>query len=293
MGSTKRRAPGAAAPAAAAEFTVPHVWLLRAATESDERGHYSSASHGAGHAPTEPAFLHKTHQNTFGGRDGGAPPPALLSTATAAGAEPAAAPPQGRAPPPTRLRRRRSRSAASRHSPPDLRRCSAPPGAPANPCPTAGPSARIPGPTWLNLSTMPRQVEHARRRRSPAPRTGGGSNRAAQSSTAKATRDGRGAGPGRGEGPGPMARSRDPWTRSGAAPAEPPQQRRPRSPRPGPAGPRAPFRFPRQPHARTSRGRSLAETAERRDVVQSAAATLRTNGSPPRAQRAGRGRAVE
>lgn len=177
--------------------------------------------------------------------------------------------------------------------PPDLRRSSAPPGAPATPCPTAGPPARIPRPTWLNLSTMPRQVEHARRRRSPAPRTGGGSNRAVQSSAAKATRDGRGAGPGRGEGPGPMARSRDPWTRSGAAPAEPPQQRRPRSPRPGPAGPRAPFRFPRQPHARSSRGRSLAETARRRDVVQSAPATLRTNGSPPRAQRAGRGRAVE
>lgn len=87
-----------------------------------------------------------------------------------------------------------------------------------------------------------------------------------------------------------MARPRDPWTRSGAAPAEPPQQRRPPWPRPGPAGPRAPFRFPRQPPARTGRGRSLVEAAERRDVVQSAPATLRTNGSPPRAQRAGRGR---
>lgn len=52
------------------------------------------------------------------------------------------------------------------------------------PLPTAGPPAAaglaaVPPPTWLNLSTMPRQVEHARRRRSPAPRAGGSIKRTA------------------------------------------------------------------------------------------------------------------
>lgn len=85
--------------AADAESTVPHVRLLQVATDSECLGTKlsTSTSHEAGHAPTEPAFLHKKHQNTFDGRDGGALPPTTLSTATAAGARPAAAPSLGAA----------------------------------------------------------------------------------------------------------------------------------------------------------------------------------------------------
>lgn len=145
---------------------------------------------------------------------------------------------------------------------------------------------------------MPRQVEHARRRRSPAPRAGGNNSsikRAAQSAAASGGR------PGRDAGPGPMA-----WgaAGSGAGPAaapSPPQpgqrrQRTARWPRPGPRSNRpassiqisasAPHRL--QPQALVGGG-----GGSRRNVVQSALATLRANGSAPRAQRAarrGRGR---
>lgn len=62
-------------------------------------------------------------------------------------------------------------------------------------------------------------------------------------------------------GAGPHGEGADPGTRSGAAPAEPPQQRRPRSPRPGPgpAGPRASIQIsasaPRAPRPRALVGR--------------------------------------
>lgn len=51
-----------------------------------------------------------------------------------------------------------------------------------------GPSA--PTPTWLNLSTMPRQVEHARRRRSAAPRAEGSIHKAMQRAAASGARPG-------------------------------------------------------------------------------------------------------
>lgn len=169
-------------------------------------------------------------------KDGGALPPTRLSTATAAGAGPAAAPSQGghrpsaaRAEtfpqpgpwaqpvgPAPRSRRCRSAPAAGAEPPTALLD---PAGNPREPLTQPGPSDRTPRPTWLNLSTMPRQVEHAKRRRSPAPLTGSDSSRAPQSSTAKTARGGRGAGPGRGEGPGPMARARDPGR--GAGPPQP------------------------------------------------------------------------
>lgn len=53
---------------------------------------------------------------------------------------------------------------------------------------------------WLNLSTIPRQVVHARRRRSPAPIAGGGGSSKRRSSAAYSAGNGE-----RGAWPGPMA----------------------------------------------------------------------------------------